>query len=128
MDVPWEWKYTALFSKLINGSVKKDSDLSQLDFFVYAAKFKPIFPILTFLTLSYIVLITAKLILKNSYKKLILFYNFFGFLFLLLIVFIYDSPTIGAKYFSCLFIILSIINFATSIYYYIFKVRAKGQN
>lgn len=73
--------------------------------------------------MSYIVTISAKLVLKNSYKKLIFFYSFFGLFLLFLTVFVSDSPTIGGKYFTILFIILSIINFAIALYYYIFKVR-----
>ncbi|EKN64119.1 YjdJ family protein [Schinkia azotoformans] len=123
LDVQWEWKYTAFFSNVINGAIKKESDISQLDFFLYAAKFRPVFPIFMVLTLSYIVTISAKLVLKNSYKKLILFYSLFGLLFFFLTVFVSDSPTIGGKYFTILFIILSIINFTISLYHYIFRVR-----
>ncbi|MEN1970062.1 YjdJ family protein [Lentibacillus sp. N15] len=45
---PWNWKYTAFFSKMFNGEVANSSDISQLDHFIYAAKYSPIYPTLMY--------------------------------------------------------------------------------
>ncbi|MDL4839489.1 DUF4306 domain-containing protein [Aquibacillus rhizosphaerae] len=45
-DNPWEWNNSTFFSTLLNGEIKDTADISQLDHFIYAAKFSPIFPIL----------------------------------------------------------------------------------
>ncbi|RLL48357.1 DUF4306 domain-containing protein [Oceanobacillus piezotolerans] len=39
----YEWKYTAFFSKTFNGEIIHKSDISQLDYFIYAVKFYPFF-------------------------------------------------------------------------------------
>ncbi|MDI3410632.1 YjdJ family protein [Bacillus sonorensis] len=43
LNDPWEWKYSAKFTTLLYGadSIKDAGDISQLDFFVYAAKHTP---------------------------------------------------------------------------------------
>ena len=46
LDNPWEWKYSTPFSRLLNGEVHNNSDISQLDYFIYAAKFHPTFPVI----------------------------------------------------------------------------------
>jgi len=46
LDNPWEWKYSTPFSQMLYGEVQSDSDISQLDYFVYAAKFQPAFPVI----------------------------------------------------------------------------------
>ena len=44
LDNPWEWKYSAIFTQLLHGEVVNQHTISQLDYFVYAAKFKPAYP------------------------------------------------------------------------------------
>ncbi|MGD6802776.1 DUF4306 domain-containing protein [Rossellomorea aquimaris] len=44
-DNPEQWKYTAVISQMMNeGEVLEKSEISQLDFFLYAIKFRPFFP------------------------------------------------------------------------------------
>ncbi|WP_245639433.1 YjdJ family protein [Viridibacillus arvi] len=45
LDNPWEWGYSTPFSQLLNGEVHSASDVSQLDYFIYAAKFQPTFTV-----------------------------------------------------------------------------------
>ncbi|MEW9502553.1 DUF4306 domain-containing protein [Jeotgalibacillus marinus] len=46
LDNPCEWKCSANFSQMFNGVVGQPSDISQLDFFIYAGEFKTTYPIL----------------------------------------------------------------------------------
>lgn len=44
VDDPFEWKYTAKFTNYFKGEVVDYHEISQLDYFIYAAKFYPLFP------------------------------------------------------------------------------------
>jgi hypothetical protein len=114
-DIPWEWKHSAFFSKMFNGKITESTDISQLDHFIYAAKFKPIFPILMMLSLTYIFILSGYLLLKHNTKKLIVFHFCLGIMFFSLGAMVSDSPTVGGKYFTSLFIIACVLNFTISL-------------
>lgn len=107
---PWEWKYTTFFSKIFNGVIANNSDISQLDHFIYAAKFNPIYPILMILSLSYILILSGYLLLKNDIKKMNIFLFSFGMIHVLLGITVSDSPTIGGKYFTVIFLTIGIVS------------------
>lgn len=64
---PWEWKYSAKFTKLFYGadSFKDAGDISQLDFFVYAAKHTPATVVLMAVSLIYIAVLSSWLFIKR---------------------------------------------------------------
>lgn len=107
---PWEWKYTALFSKKFNGWIVNSSDISQLDHFIYAAKFHPTYPILIILSLSYILILSGYLLFKNDIKKMVIFLFSFSIIHILLGIAVSDSPTIGGKYFTVIFLTIGIVS------------------
>lgn len=124
---PWRWKYTATFSKIFIGEVTQASHISQLDHFVYAVKFKPLFPIVMTLSLIYIVVTTAHLLLQNNIKKLSVLHVILGLLFLLIALFFSSFINLGAKYFSLIFAFFSVLNFLVAFGYNVkFKGKATG--
>ncbi|MGG3563244.1 YjdJ family protein [Neobacillus rhizosphaerae] len=46
VDDPFEWKYTAKFTSYYKGDISDYHDINQLDYFIYAVKFHPLFPAL----------------------------------------------------------------------------------
>lgn len=116
-DNPWEWKYTAYFSKLLNGEITSSADLSQLDHFIYAAKFSPIYPSFIVLSLFYILILSGNLFIKSE-KKRIKYFIFLCIVTFLIGAVVSDSPTIGGRYFAIIFTTLGIIHLvlAFSIY------------
>ncbi|MFF5401200.1 DUF4306 domain-containing protein [Peribacillus butanolivorans] len=46
IDNPWVWKYSTPFSHLMNMQILSKNDISQLDYFVYATKYQPTFPLI----------------------------------------------------------------------------------
>ncbi len=114
-DVPWEWKHTALFSKVFNGQITNNSDISQLDYFIYAAKFHPVYPILILFSLSYIATLSGYLLLKNNIKRLTVFLSTISIIHILLGLTIYSSPTVGGKYFTFAFLFNGLINLSLAI-------------
>lgn len=69
LDEPWKWKYSAHFSQVSDDEVMDAHDISNLDHFVYAAKFKPLFPFLMALTASYIIILRVIPYSKEALKK-----------------------------------------------------------
>ncbi|MEC1259219.1 YjdJ family protein [Bacillus swezeyi] len=71
LNVPWEWKYSAKFTKLMYGadSIQNAGDISQLDFFVYAAKHTPASVVLMAVSLIYIMILACCLLLKTYLKR-----------------------------------------------------------
>lgn len=88
------------------------SHISQLDHFIYAAKFKPFFPLVMIVSFIYIVVMTAHFLLqKNDYKKLTFFYSRFSTLFFVIASFFIKSVTIGGTLFCYLFALLGVVHF-----------------
>ena len=121
----FEWKYSAFFSKMFNGEIKSNTDISQLDHFIYAAKFSPSFPILMLCSLSYLLIISSYLVLRKNTKALIISHLALSALYLLLGVLASDSPTIGGTYFTIVLLTISILNFVLSLLFFV-KVK-KGK-
>jgi hypothetical protein len=124
-DKPWEWKHSAFFSKVFNGEVTESSDISQLDHFIYAAKFKPIFPMLMMFSLTYIFILSGYLLLKHNTKKLVVFHFCLGIMFFSLGAMVSDSPAVGGKYFTSLFIITCVLNFIILLIFFL-KLRKRN--
>ncbi|MGM7701952.1 YjdJ family protein [Pseudalkalibacillus sp. Hm43] len=119
LNDPWEWKYTTPFS----GEVTQESDISQLDFFFYAAKFEPTFPLLMATSLLYIIVLVAYRSFNNQ-RKGILFFSCFGASLLISSSFMIQSPTIGAALFTKLFITAGILCIGSACYQF-FRLRKK---
>jgi Domain of unknown function (DUF4306) len=86
LDLPSRWENNAIISKLMNnGEINSVSQVNQLDFFVYAIKFQPLFPILmTFFFFSTIFLILYPFFGKISFLSVIIIYSLFLFLTILI--------------------------------------------
>lgn len=112
---PWEWKYTAFFSEKFNGEITNASDISQLDHFIYAAKFNPLFPTLIIISLSYILILSGYLLLRKDTKKLIIFLLSIAVIYVIFGIVVADSPTIGGSYFTVTFLTVGVINLILAV-------------
>jgi hypothetical protein len=117
-DNPWEWKYSTHFSQMLNDQVLDEQDISNLDYFVYAAKFKPVFPVLMVLTSSYLIILTGYALFKRSSKKIALFLAGFGVLFLISSGIVSNSPTVGGNIFQAFFLISGMMAIMGAALYY----------
>ncbi|WP_166462444.1 YjdJ family protein [Psychrobacillus vulpis] len=126
LHLPWEWKYTAIFSKVVNGPVEKASDILPIDHFVYAAKFAPTFPIIMLLSSTYLLILVGYILFKHNDKKFSYFLSSIGVLFLVLSGFVSNSPTIGLKYFFTIFLFIGIISIVIALIR-IFQYMTKDQ-
>lgn len=125
LNQPWEWKYSTPFSEL-NTQVDDPKDISNLDYFVYAAKFRPMFPVLMMMTLLYVITLTGIRVCKGSHKKMVFLLFGMGALLLLLSGFVWSSPTIGGNFFTSTFILAGMVYMLAGVWlYFQFQKRVR---
>jgi divalent metal cation (Fe/Co/Zn/Cd) transporter len=64
IDKEEEWKYTAKFTYWLKGEPENYKDILQIDFFIYAAKFKPLFICLMIIGIIYFLIMVSIIIKK----------------------------------------------------------------
>ncbi|WP_026564903.1 YjdJ family protein [Bacillus sp. UNC41MFS5] len=118
LDNRWEWKYSTPFSQLLNGQILSNSDISQLDYFVYAVKFQPTFPLIMQLSGLYLFILIGYNTLKNKNKWFPYYLSFLGVVLFLVSYLILHSPTVGGRIFftssflsGCLCTIYAVISY-----------------
>ncbi|PPA70822.1 DUF4306 domain-containing protein [Jeotgalibacillus proteolyticus] len=109
LDDPWDWQHTALFSQFFHGSISAEHQISQLDFFLYSAKFRPFYPVLMIISSLGLIVLSAYHLLKKEPKR------FAYFLFVMsagafaLSYGISSSPTVGGFIFFLLWLASGIL-------------------
>ncbi|MGV3266087.1 MULTISPECIES: YjdJ family protein [Bacillaceae] len=124
----FEWRYSTPFSHFLYGEVNKPSDISQLDYFVYAAKFQPGFPIIMFLSSLYMLILIGYYIFQEEKKGLAYYLTFLGSGILILSYITSNSSTAGGQIIYYLFLMggVSCIVIALTNYYHIInRLREK---
>ncbi|TXC86028.1 DUF4306 domain-containing protein [Metabacillus litoralis] len=130
LDHPWEWKYTAIFSQMVNAEILNKSDISQLDFFIYAIKFKPLYPMLMMVAIIYMILLLGYSSYKTKPKKFALFLTALGVFIAFLGNLISHSPTVGGSIFKVSLIVTGSVCLCFGVVYYfqLYRVRNKRFN
>lgn len=103
-----EWKYSTPFSHFLNGNVHHSSNISQLDYFIYAAKFYPIFPAMMIISGLYLIILIGFHFLKNKSKWFASYLSFLGAGLLFFSYFVFNSPTVRKTFFS-LFLLMGLL-------------------
>ena len=115
LEHSWEWKHTAIFSGIVNGQVENASDILTFDYFIYAAKFAPVFPLLMLLSVTYLIILMGYISLKRNYKVFTYYLMSIGFLLLMLSGFVSNSPTSGLKIISTSLLFIGILLIITLV-------------
>lgn len=115
LEKPWEWKHTAIFSLMANGQIENLNDILPIDFFIYAAKFAPTFPLLMLLSATYLIILIGYILLKRKDRTFTYFLSGVGVVFLILSGFVSNSPTTGLKIFFVSFLLIGIIAVAIAL-------------
>ena len=103
------WKSTAIVSQWLNGQVIYSSDILLVDYFIYAAKYFPTFPILMLLSGTHLLILIGYLLLKRSQKGFAGFLSLIGILYLGISGIVANSPTNDLQIFFNLFFIMGIL-------------------
>jgi hypothetical protein len=100
VDLPWEWEYSTPISHMLYGEVVSGGQISQLDYLVYAAKFRPIFPALFVMSGLYLLVLFGFHVLKGKQRRLGNFLFLLGVgLVCLALLFISFVTTVGYVFF-----------------------------
>lgn len=105
---PWEWSYSTPFSMLFNGEVEKASDIIVLDYFIYAIKFQPTFPLVMLICIFYLLILIGIALLKKN-KLWSLYFRMVSCLLLGCAIALFNASTTGGKAFFVTFILASIV-------------------
>jgi hypothetical protein len=127
LDNPWEWKYSTPFSQMLYGEVHSDSDISQLDYFVYAAKFQPTFPIIMTISGLYLLILIGYYFLNRQHKRFSYFLSILGGGLFLLSYFFIHSSTTGGQIFFYIWLVSSILCTVTAVITY-FQILNRNTN
>ncbi|MCR8847419.1 YjdJ family protein [Rossellomorea sp. SC111] len=95
LDHSWEWRYSAPLSEMVHGSVTNSNDIVTLDFFVYAAKFSPLYPGMMIISASYLLILFGFRVFKQAGFRICL--ALMGMIYLALSFIISSSPTTGGN-------------------------------
>ncbi|MEK3980514.1 YjdJ family protein [Psychrobacillus sp. FSL K6-2836] len=111
-----EWGYSTPFTKLFNIEITNGRDISQLDYFVYAAKFHPLFPAIMIVSTLYILSVVGYLLIKNKSKWTIGFWALLSCIMILFSGFIFNSPTIGGRILFWIALVCGLISIAVAVF------------
>ncbi|MCH7323278.1 YjdJ family protein [Solibacillus sp. MA9] len=111
-----EWGYSTPFTKLFNIEITNGRDITQLDYFVYAAKFQPLFPAIMMVSVCYILSVVGYYLVKYKLKWAIGFFGLIGCIMILLSGFIFNSTTIGGRIFFWITLVSGLISVAFTVF------------
>ncbi len=114
VDNPWEWEYSTPFSHFIGVDVRLASDISTFDYFVYAAKFHPVYPLIMVLSMIYLFIILGLIISKRKKNITALYFSLYSLIMFGLSLVLLNASTLGGKAFSYLFLTVGIVLLAFS--------------
>lgn len=115
IDNSLEWKYSTPFTELFNIDITNGRDISQLDYFVYSAKFQPLFPTIMMVCVLYILSVIGYYLIKRNPKCAIGFWGLTGCICILLSGLIFNSPTIGGRIFFGMTFISGILSMEITV-------------
>ncbi|MEB2301067.1 YjdJ family protein [Lysinibacillus xylanilyticus] len=99
IDNPFEWKYSTPFSQLFNNEIISGQDISQLDYFVYAAKFQPFFPTIMTVSVLYIFTVLFFFIYQLNRQLAIILSGIISCVFIVISGIFFNSSTVGGNVF-----------------------------
>lgn len=127
VDNPWEWKYSTPFSQFLYGEVTSNSSISQLDYFIYAVKFQPTFPVIMVISSLYLLILIGYHFLKPQHKRFAYYLTFLGGVLFLLSYFIVNSPTFGGQIFFYIWLVSGVLCIVTAVIIY-FQILNRNTN
>jgi hypothetical protein len=118
LDRPFEWKFSTPFS----GIVLKASDISPLDYFVYAIKFKPTFPAIAVLSCIYLFIVIGYYVFPKRNGVYTSFLSIIAALLLGVGCHLFSSTTEGAQFMSYIFLLSGVLCLVAGLLYYIYPL------
>lgn len=128
IDNPLEWKYSTPVSQIFNIEINNGQDISQLDYFVYAAKFQPFFPAIMIVSVLYICTVVIFFIFQLNHQLAIILSGIISCVFIVISGIFFNSSTVGGNVFFWITAVGAFIfvSMAISLWYrkkYMFKLQ-----
>lgn len=119
IDNTLEWKYSTPFSQIFNIEINNGQDISQLDYFVYAAKFQPFFPTIMAVSVLYICTVLIFFIFQLNGQLAIILSGIISCVFIVISAIFFNSSTVGGNVFFWITAVgaLIFISVAISLWY-----------
>lgn len=118
LDRPFEWKYSTPFS----GQVLKTNDISSLDYFVYAIKFKPTFPAIAVLSCIYLLIVVGYYVFHKRKGVYTSFLSIIAAILLGVGWYLFSSTTEGAQVISYIFLLSGVLCLVAGLLYYFYPL------
>ncbi|MGE7024320.1 YjdJ family protein [Solibacillus cecembensis] len=122
-DLSWEWRYSTPFSNLFNIEIMNGHDISQLDYFVYAAKYQPLFPVIMLISIFYILNVFGYYVIRHQPKWRLIYWGLISCNILLFNSLIFNSPTVGGRIFFWITLIMGVLSIAVTVFVYLKKTK-----
>ena len=114
-----EWKYSTPISTFLGIEIETGKEIVVLDYFVYAIKFKPFFPLLMLLCSIYMIVITLVLIGRANNQLALKLAFAYGLLNLAVSTLFYKATTTGGIAFFYILLLNAILTILISKFLYI---------
>lgn len=108
-DNSWEWSYSTPVTNLMGGEVQEASDIAKLDYFYYAAKNEPAFPLIMMASILYIVMICGFMLLRLKKRKAVLYFGIVAVLSLGAVGALLEAAASGSRWFVYLFVMTAVV-------------------
>lgn len=120
-----EWKTSTPFTQLLNVDITNGQDISQLDYFVYAAKFEPVFPAIMMVSAIYILSVIGYYLINSHTKWAIGFWGVIGCVCMLLSSRFFYSATIGGRIFFWMTLISGVLCIIVTVLVWLKNIKRK---
>jgi hypothetical protein len=117
-DNSLEWKYSTPFTQLFHRGFVNKGDLSQLDYFVYATKFKPTYPLLMLFSGLYLITLFVYILFKQNHKGFTFFLFAAGLILSIFSLITNKSPTNGVHVISTFSLSIGLLYVVASVVLY----------
>ena len=111
----WEWSYSTPVTTLMGGEVEEASDIVRLDYFYYAAKHEPAFPLIMMASILYIMLICGLMLLRLKKRNAVMYFGLMAAFFVGGAGTLMEVTSSGGRWFVSLFAMTAVVAGAYAI-------------
>lgn len=122
-----EWEYSTPVTHLLGIETLTGKEIVVFDYFVYAIKFQPFFPMMILISLLYIASLTLFLVGKRNMNQGILLSFVIGLLYLGASALFYDATTLGGSLFFYTLLLSAVLTILISMFFFL-QNKHKQQN
>ncbi|SOC39830.1 DUF4306 domain-containing protein [Ureibacillus acetophenoni] len=122
-----EWDYSTPFTHLLGTEILTGKEIFVFDYFVYAIKFQPFFPMIILICLLYMASLTLILVGKRNINQGMLLAFVIGLLCLGASSMFYDATTLGGSLFFYTLLLSAVLTILISMFFFL-KNKHKQQN